>query len=201
MSKQLTSENLIGQFPSSMSETNNQYALAVATAEELIKLYNSHDMIAIYAKIDELTEPLLDILARDFKVDWWDINSTLAEKRNTFKNCWEVHRRKGTRMSVELFLSSVFQSVQIKEWNEYGGLPFYFRTTVTSNPPLSISRTGYEMFFRNLEAVKPKRAKLEAAVFSRSTQTNIYFGAAIIKTFRKFTVPAAQLPDEERGFN
>lgn len=201
MSKLLTVENLLSRFPRAMSEDEQQYALAVVTATELIELCAQNDMLALYARIDELEESLLDILAHDFKVDWWDGNASLDEKRDTFKNCWEVHRKKGTVMSVELFLSSVFQEVDIQEWTEYGGRPFYFRTKVTSKPPLSISRTGYEMFFRNLNAVKPVRSKLEASVFSRSVNANLYVGAAVIKTFRKFTVPAGQLPDEERGFN
>ncbi len=52
-----------------------------------------------------------------------------------------------------------------------------------------------------IENMLPMGVSIEAAVFSSTIQTNIYVGAALVKTFRKFTVPAAQLPDEERGFN
>ena len=38
--------------------------------------------LRIYTRIDELPEWLLDILARDFAVDWYDRSYTLEEKKN-----------------------------------------------------------------------------------------------------------------------
>ena len=57
--------------------------LAQVIADELIGLYNDTDLLRIYARIDELDEQLLDILAYDYKIDWWDKGLTLAEKRRT----------------------------------------------------------------------------------------------------------------------
>ena len=39
------------------------------------------DSLRIYTRIDELPEWLLDILARDFAVDWYDRSYTLEEKK------------------------------------------------------------------------------------------------------------------------
>lgn len=191
MSKQLTSENLIGQFPSSMSETNNQYALAVATAEELIKLYNVHDMLAIYARIDELDELLLDILAKDFNVDCWDSNYPADIKRSIFKNSWNVHYHKGTVGSVETFLLSIFKNVAIKEWFDYGGDPYYFKISVNNKYPGALTKDGYKIFFNYIEKVKPARAKLEDLHITHNAEGQQYAAAGIIKTYKKITVPLA----------
>ena len=95
MSKLVAADNLLTTFPSALAEDEKQVALAAVTAQELVELYEDNDILALYARIDDLDEPLLDILAYDFKVDWWDENFTLTEKRETFKQIWNVKRTLG----------------------------------------------------------------------------------------------------------
>ena len=47
-------------------------ALATSIADVLAARPEEIRKIQIYTLIDELPEELLDILAYDFKVDWWD---------------------------------------------------------------------------------------------------------------------------------
>ncbi|NCE66053.1 phage tail protein I, partial [Pseudoflavonifractor sp. 524-17] len=61
-------------------------ALAQAIAELLARRKEEIDRLLIYPAIDRLDEPLLDILARDFKVDWWDADYSVEEKRRTLKD-------------------------------------------------------------------------------------------------------------------
>ena len=127
MSKLVAADTLLITFPSALAEDEKQLALATVTAQELVELYEDNDILALYARIDELDEPLLDILAYDFKVDWWDENFTLTEKRETFKQIWNVKRTLGTPLSSYLAFSAIFQNAKIQEWWQYGGNPHYFK--------------------------------------------------------------------------
>ena len=62
MSKLVTADNLLTTFPASLAEDEKQLALASVTAQELVELYEDNDILALYARIDDLEEPLLDIL-------------------------------------------------------------------------------------------------------------------------------------------
>lgn len=189
MSKQLTYENLLGQFPNSMAEEDAQYALASSISAELIKLYNSHDMLAIYARIDELDETLLDILANDFHIDWWDFNAPIEEKRDMFKNSWNIHRMKGTKEAVELFLSSAFKNATISEWFEYGGLPYHFKIDVCDKKEEFISGKAIGSFMNTLEKVKNKRSILEAIYISTDPTQDTTYHSGDVAITGKVTVP------------
>lgn len=196
MNKLLSVENLLSAFPLSLSEDSEKAALASVTASELIKLYEENDILALYTRIDELEEPLLDILAYDFKIDWWDKNYTLKEKRETFKNSWNVHRILGTPTAVELALSSIYERTTILEWFEYGGKPYYFKLHIESEDLM----TDYEKIktvLDNIRFYKNKRSILEKAEIDIKQSVNAYVGMAIregITEHIKCNTP--ELPDE-----
>ena len=97
----LTAENLLSSLPAVLRGDKNMFALAVATAKALSARAEEIDSLRIYSRIDELPEDLLDILAYDFKVDWWNGDYSLEEKRQVLKDSWRVHRMLGTKAAVE----------------------------------------------------------------------------------------------------
>lgn len=74
----------------------------------------------IYARIDELDEQTLDILAYDLHVDWYDHSYPIEVKRQTIKDSVKIHRRLGTKYAVETALGAVFPGTRVEEWFEYG---------------------------------------------------------------------------------
>ena len=76
MSKTISQSNMMLTFPSVLAEDKTKSALAKVIANELCKLYADHNLLAIYSQIDKLDGDLLDILARDFNIDWWDADYT-----------------------------------------------------------------------------------------------------------------------------
>lgn len=178
MNKFITKSNLLATFPSSLAEDEIQLALASVTAAKLVELYESNDILALYARIDDLDETLLDILAYDFKIDWWDENYSLTEKRETFKQCWSVHRSLGTASAPELAISAVYKSVNIQEWWEYGGCAFYFRLLIDTGNIY----VDYDKLARILDRIryyKNKRSLLESIEISTSKNMPIYIGIAL----------------------
>lgn len=127
MSRSYTCDNLISTFPYVLSEDKKQSALAHATAEELSRLYEQNRLAEIYNRIDELDEELCDVLAYDYKIDWYMWTATVEAKRALIKSHFEVHRHLGTKGAVKTALSSVCPGTYIEEWFEYSGKPYYFR--------------------------------------------------------------------------
>ena len=126
----LTKENLLFAFPGGLRENQSLAALGNVTAEALAKRPAEIALLALYPRIDELPEDLLDILARDFKVDWWDVNYSLEEKRRTLKDSWRVHKMLGTKAAVETAISAIYPRTKVLEWFEYGGEPYHFRLDI-----------------------------------------------------------------------
>ena len=130
MSRAYTKDNLLSTFPYALTQSKKQNALADATARELEKLYEQNRLADIYTRIDELDEVLCDILAYDYKIDWYMWDATLEAKRALVKSHFYIHRHMGTRGAVEAALSAVCPGTQVEEWFEYGGKPYYFRVVV-----------------------------------------------------------------------
>ena len=123
----ITKENLVETLPLALRNDPSVVALAEALADVLVARLPEIDRLLIYPAIDTLDEPLLDILAYDYKVDWWDPEYTLEEKRRTLKDSWRVHKTLGTKAAVEMAVSAIYPNTQVVEWWEYGGEPYHFR--------------------------------------------------------------------------
>ena len=155
-------ENLLNALPPPLQGDSIIQALAETAAEALADRAAETDWPRIYTRLDELPEELLDILAYDFKVDWWDPDYTLEEKRRVLRDSWYVHRHMGTRAAVETALKAVYRDATVLEWFEYGGKPGYFRlwTDVTNEDFVPALRRE---ILRRMNYYKRLSAHLESA--------------------------------------
>lgn len=126
----LTRENLVATLPPALQKDPSAVALAEAMADLLARRPEEIEQLRIYPVIDRLDEQLLDILAHDFKVDWWDADYSLEEKRRTLKDSWRVHKLLGTKAAVEMAISAIYPRTTVLEWWEYGGEPYHFRLDI-----------------------------------------------------------------------
>ena len=131
MSKGITKDSLLLIVPPALKYDKSIMALAEADAEVLEARLNEIDQARIISNIDSLPEAVLDILAKDFKVDWWDPQYSIEEKRRTLKDSWRVHKMLGTKAAVETAISAIYPETKVEEWFEYeGGKPYHFRLKV-----------------------------------------------------------------------
>ena len=159
MSRDLAAENLMRVFPAALSSSKNLYALASAIAEELETLYSQNNLLAIYTNISSLPEELLDILASDYKVDWYLPDGTVESKRAQIASCFAVHRHLGTKAALVFALSALCPGTEIQEWFEYCGDPYYFKIICDlTHQTTPIAQSDIE---RVAKAVKPTRAILD----------------------------------------
>lgn len=164
----LTKENLLRSFPLALSGDGNVAALADVTAESLVARRPEIDRLTIYSRIDELPEALLDILAYDFKVDWYDYEYPIAAKRALIKGNILVHKRQGTVYATRSILDGLYPKSAMEEWFEYGGEPGYFRLNVNvSNSAEEGAVVIYstEEILRRISTAKRLSAHLEGVSY------------------------------------
>lgn len=173
----LTKENLLAALPMAIREDLSVTALAEAAAESLAQAPAEIDLLRIYPSIDRLEEELLNILARDFKVDWWDADYSLEEKRRTLKDSWRVHKLMGTKAAVEAAISAVYPETKVEEWFEYGGTPYGFRihldltgTKWTEDRPRRI--------LERVEYYKSLRSHLDGMIYRFEMEGALHVGGA-----------------------
>lgn len=170
----LTASNLLGSLPQVLRDDESMVALAKSVAAVLEKRKDEIRTIAIYPRIDELPEDLLDILAKDFKVDWWDKGYSLETKREILKTSWHTHRILGTKDAVTTALRALYDQFDVKEWWEYGGEPGFFKVETQSFQLIC----ELDKFVATLSAVKRLTAHLEKVNVKAAMYQTVGVGVA-----------------------
>lgn len=84
----------------------------------------------IYTALDSVSEEVLDTLAVNWKIDWYDPDYPVETKRRIVKTALIVRRLMGTVYAVRLQADAVYPGTKVEEWFEYGGEPGCFRLHV-----------------------------------------------------------------------
>ncbi len=90
------------------------------------QLSDSVRLVYIYGRVDELEEEIVDSLAWQFHVDFYDYKLPLEKKKEMVKSSLKLHKIKGTPQAVIDSATTIFGRTKLKEWFEYDGKPYYF---------------------------------------------------------------------------
>lgn len=161
----LTSANLLSALPDALKNDTAMIALGEVISEELANRMDEIDSLAIYANIEAMPADLLDILAVDFKVDWWDADYSEDEKRQTLKDSWAVHRTLGTKGAVETAISAIYPDTKVSEWFEYNGEPFHFKLLIDASYQ-NVSTDVHQRVLSRVGFYKNLRSVLDGVVYS-----------------------------------
>lgn len=173
----ITGETLLASFPQALRRDPSAEALGGAAAEALAKRPAEIALLALYPRIDELPEDLLDILAYDFKVDWWDPSYSLEEKRRVFKGSWYVHKHMGTKAAVETAISAIYPDTKVLEWFEYGGEPYHFKLLVNAAYEL-IDPEKHRRVLERVAYYKSLRSHMDEVEYCDGGEAAAFAGAA-----------------------
>ena len=180
MSKALTADALLSTLPEVLAEDDNMRALAESIANVLAGRRAEIDSISIYPRIDDLPDELLDILAYDFKVDWWEPTYSVEEKRETLKRSWYVHKHMGTPAAIKAALSAIYPGTTIEEWYEYNGQPYHFRLKIPVDQN-TLDPAKHAKVMKLVEIYKNLRSVLDSVeYFGASGSTTYYASGAIV---------------------
>ncbi|MBR4153358.1 MAG: phage tail protein I [Selenomonadaceae bacterium] len=132
MNKSIFEARLTDILPESLTQDKKITALAAALDEELLKLSEQTRLVMHLPRLDELSGRILDLLADQFHVDFYEPLFLSDEiKRNIIRQSIAWHKIKGTRRAVEMVIEMFERQVRLEEWFEYGGDPFWFRAITT----------------------------------------------------------------------
>ena len=155
----LSNTKLVDLLPASISGDANVIAAASAIDGELQKVTALIPETVLIARIDVLPEKVLDLLAWQWHVDFYEpVGFSIDKKRAVIKNSIAWHRKKGTPWAVAQVVSAVFDDAEIQEWVAYGGDPYHFRIKTIDNLP---SGEAYTLLKRAIDTAKNTRSWLD----------------------------------------
>jgi len=129
----LSNVSILNLMPPNLSADPNIKMIAVAFDETLQNTIQKIPGINIIPNLvlnKIVEEMLLDLLAWQFHVDFYDPGLPFEIKRGLVLKSLDWHTRKGTPSTVEEIVTDIFSEAKIEEWFEYGGFPYRFRITV-----------------------------------------------------------------------
>lgn len=173
--KDIFTVNFADYLPDVLKHDPKMKSLAEAVSEQFIKISKNIDSVLIYSRIDELPEELIDILAYDMHVDWYDYSFPLNIKKAVLKSSVKVHKKMGTKYAVETALKALYPKSKIEEWFEYGGEPYHFRVILNAeNENIQINMKDIE---KEIRMYKRLSAHLDSINIERVKKTSIFVAA------------------------
>lgn len=149
----LSTIDLLALQTSYMKEDPTTQALCAALDPELQAIADNLVKILLLSQVDSLTEEVLDQLAVDLHVEWYDSTADISVKRALIKNSDKVHMRLGTPYAVSQVVNDFLDRGFLQEWFEYGGTPYHFRILTTAediaDPVLVAKMTKAVNFAKN----------------------------------------------------
>lgn len=189
--------------PESLKKDPFVVALGEAVEKELKEAYREAESMSNFSDVDKLPEPLLDYLAHQKHVDFYDNTLPIEKKRGLVKNATMWHRKKGTKWAVEQVVSLIFNNSQVTEWFEYGGNPYFFR--VETEQALT-DETEVSRLVKLIDSAKNRRSWLENVTIKRTNDMNL-FASGVVSEWKKtdletkqFTMPDLLANQQYRGF-
>jgi phage tail P2-like protein len=179
MAKDIYELSLRDITPPSIASDPQIQAMMDALDPELQSVSLDTSEALIYSRIEELSEPVIDLLAWQFHVDFYEpINEPLSlpVKRRLIETSILLHKRKGTRWAVKELCDIVFGATAVEAWFEYDGDPYHFRVTTEATLP----KDAWYKFFYALEMVKSVRDWLDAIQIQRDFTLPIHYGTATV---------------------
>lgn len=180
----LSNINLLDLQTLSMKNDPTTVAMCESLNPQFQQLANETKLCLIYSRIDYLSEDILDELAYELHIEWYDATAPIEVKRNLVKNSDKVHMYLGTPYAIEQVIQDFFGDGEVEEWFDYGGQPFYFNV-ITSNP--SVTTELATQFTKAIESVKRKSTRLDQIIITLYGQLDMFL-AGVVHTGDNYTV-------------
>lgn len=192
MIKNVESLSLLDILPANILEDEKVAAAAQALDREIKEVTKATIEVLHISRIDELPEAVVDLLAWQWHVDFYDQNLSLEKRRALVKNSIRWHMKKGTKAAVEEMVQTVFEGGRVTEWFEYNGEPYHFKIDLLEAP--GISQENIDTVVRLVKAVKNTRSWLDSVGFFRKITGPVYMGGAPM-IHKSYSVGPAQIHD------
>lgn len=170
----LSQTKLMDLLPASIRDDPDVQAAAAAIDNELQAVTAAIPETVLIARIDVLPEAVLDLLAWQWHVDFYEpIGFAIEKKRAVIKQSIAWHRKKGTPWAVEQVVGAVFANAEVEEWFNYGGDPYHFKIRTIDSLQ---NAEAYTLLRRAIDVTKNTRSWLDSIQIEREIHTNFKIG-------------------------
>jgi len=196
MSKTVNDVTLLELLPENIRSDPDIIAASQAVDTEFQALASSIKNCLTIADVDNACSDVVDNLAGEIQVDFYDQTLSLAVRRALVKNGYIYKYQKGTAYAVKQIVEDAGLDATVKEWFEYDGEPYYFK--VTTETVIS-STTVLEELAELINSVKNVRSWMEAFIINRTWSGTMYFGSVLVSGKTLTLSPKAFVMDEVSG--
>lgn len=152
-------------------------ALAYAVNRQLVQLLDLAHGTRVSASVDTMPDAILDALAVELRLPYYDQAYTIDVKRELVKGAIQYWATAGTVDSLAIIMQNIFGDAEIEEWFSYNGDPGNFRI-LTTNP--NVTGETLARFTATAGEVKRLSAWMEEVIVDLSIpQMAIYQGGAV----------------------
>ena len=163
--------------PSSISGDATVKEIVQAISGRLAQLGEQAELVLILPRIKKLPEEIVDELAWQYHVDFYDVAADITKKRELVRKAIARHRYKGTPAAVEEVCSAAFDTAEVVEWYEYGGEPYHFRVRMMQE---SIpDETAMAEMVKAVNSAKNTRSWLDSLVFCYRPKGTVCVAGAV----------------------
>lgn len=175
--------SVYGTFPPVLRNDTDFDGTARALTSRLDENLSLSENALVYSRIDSLPEIVLDVLAYDFNIGWYDYSYNIEEKRVIIKEAFKIFRFIGTKYAVETALRSVYPVAYVREWFEYGGKPYHFKVEIHDS---ANDRDKCTKTIQKIKFTKNVRSVIDETVYIAASEIKptVFCGA---KTVGKIT--------------
>ena len=163
MIKSLRQARITDGLPRVLARQEWVIALSEALGLALGKTLDYTDESQIYTRLDTAPEAVLDVLAVDWKIDWYDTELTVEQKRRIVKTALTVRRLMGTAAAVKLQVHAIYPEATVTEWFQYDGRPGCFRVSLPL-PKEGITAAEYRRLKTGILTTKNERSHLDVVL-------------------------------------
>lgn len=140
-------------------------AVSHAVGEAMRRLQGWSASLPLYAGISQVPEPVLDLMAAELNTQYYGQGLPRKIKERIVSQALKWHMRAGTCLTLEEYLSTLYEGGRIEEWHMYGGEPYCFRAIVTVGGDERVELGEGDAARERIMAYKNVRSWLDALVF------------------------------------
>ena len=147
MSKSIDEVTLLELLPENLRSDLDIIAASQAIDQEFSLLVQSINNCFTFVDIDNANSEVVNLLAAEMHVDFYDESLPLESRRAIVKNAYIYHFTKGTPFAVKQLIIDIFGQGELIEWFDYEGNPYHFRVAIDY---AAVSEFNIQKFIKNI---------------------------------------------------
>lgn len=182
----LDEADLLGMLSSALHNDYTARCIAEVVTPYLRDLAAHVGVPLILPNAQALPEAVLDELASELLIRWYDYSAGIQLKRDLVARSESVHRRMGTPNAIEQVASAYFGPSTVEEWYEYDGEPYHFRVRT---PNMEAATDKNTAFRHVVERTQNLRSVFDGVQIDAEIPTVRVYVAMVVQSAMHIIIP------------